>query len=788
MGVIRKGFTLAALAAALGAASTAHARIINAEGILPPGQSGFVSVTGVTSGTGSPHAYDQQPLFIDFKRKPFTFYPVASTSEAPFPGVTITRDAFGVPNITGDTELDAWKGAGYAVAQDRLFELEAFRLATQGRRAELTGKGDIKTDIESRRDYYSDAELMEQFDRLPLTFKMRFEAYRDGINAWITHVQATPTDLPAEYLATTTSLRPWTVKDSLTIGVFLARTVPSGDGSELRNLRALQAEGMRPAVLDKLLPLSIKGQVSTIPRKEGLFPQGPRLSAKRAASARKRSLRFAATLPSTTDAAARAAARKADLEPGQIGRVGGSSMFAVRAPGNRAFLFNGPQLGYSAPELFVEFEVHAPGLDVRGVTAPGVPVIGIGHNNDVAWGITSGLSDEDDLYAEKLVPGDKEKYYYKGQVRSMDCHDETFTWKDPVTTLLDGAPPAQGSEKHRICRTVHGPVQSVVGNVAYARRYAIWGREIESLEGLDMVNRAKNIRDVDKAARHLTWNENLMAADSQGNIGYWHPGLVQVRPSKWDQRLPLPGTGEAEWGGLVPRAKMPHVINPAQGWLANWNNIPSQGWTSGDGESSERVTGQFHRVAYLMRLVKAMHGLPNPTFADAQATVKREGSYAQQRPLASARLKKAARGASGDAAKVLDTILAWDGDYITTAGDGTVNAGVATWEQFKTSAAELAVAPFAKGAKEFEDNTGGSHAFDITDKEAYALRTLSVSGYRQAAANAAAVLAKRFATPEAAKWREPRRMYKISAQGAQQAPPLPFFDRGTWEQILEVGP
>ncbi|HEX6391297.1 MAG TPA: penicillin acylase family protein, partial [Solirubrobacteraceae bacterium] len=649
-------------------------------------------------------------------------------------------------------------------------ELEAFRHATQGRLAELTGKGALADDLAARRDYYTHGELMEMYEALPPTFQRRVEAYRDGINAWIKRM---PLDqVPAEFVATATLPTPWRVLDTLSVGVFLARTVPSGDGNELRNLRALQDGGSQ--VLDKLLPLSIKGQISTVPRANGLFPQGKRLTAKQARAARKRSLAFAATLP------------KAPATTRTTRAIGGSYMYAVRAPGKRAFLFNGPQLGFAAPELFVELEVHAPGLDVRGVTAPGVPVIGIGHNKDVAWGFTSGLSDEDDLYAEKLVG--RERYSYKGAAREMSCRMETFHWKAPVTSLLSGEIPDIGTKKERVCRTVHGPVQEVDGDVAYSRRYAIWGRELDSLIGIDMLNRAKDIRDVDAAARQVTWNENIMAADSQGNIGYWHPGLVQVRPSRWDQRLPLPGTGEAEWAGFVPRSRMPHVINPKQGWLANWNNIPSQGWTTGDAVATERVTGPFHRAGWLNRVVRGLHGLKAPTFADANNAVRRAGSIAQQRPLASARLRRAARGATGAAATVLNTILAWDGDYVATNAAGTVDPGVATFEEFKTAAAKIAVAPFAAGAKHFEDRPGRSHEFDITDKESYALRTLAVAGYRAAAEDAAAALTKRFGTGDAARWREPRRMDDLTAQGAQQAPPLPFFDRGTWEQVIELGP
>src|SRR5207237_6617174 len=119
-----------------------------------------------------------------------------------------------------------------------------------------------------------------------------------------------------------------------------------------------------------------------------------------------------------------------------IGRSGGSYMFAVRRRSDgHAILFNGPQLGFTAPERIVELEVHAPGLDVRGLTAPGAPIIGAGHNGRVAWGITTGASDTDDLYAEKLVHGQPERYLFHGRVLSMDCRDEVINFHFPPTTL-----------------------------------------------------------------------------------------------------------------------------------------------------------------------------------------------------------------------------------------------------------------------------------------------------------------------------------------------------------------
>ena len=778
---MRLSAILTVVVAALVATGSAEARIVRAENVLPPGQSGFVSVAGLADGSGSPHLNDQTDLFTSFTRKPFDFGQPPSETETPFAGVTIERDAYGVPSVTGDTELDAWKGAGYAIAQDRLFQLEAFRHATQGRLADLTGKGALDDDIEARRDFYTAAERMDQFDRLPTAFKARIEAYRDGINVWVDHVQSSPQDVPGEFPATATPITPWTTDDTLSVGIYLARTVPSGDGAELRNLEALQRSGS-PKVLDKLLPLSIKGQRSTIPRREGLFAQGKPLSARAAKAARKRSLRFVAGLPKVTEPDT----RSADLPPGRIGRVGGSYMFAVRKPKGGAVLFNGPQLGYSIPELFVELEIHAPGLNVRGVTAAGAPVIAIGHNDDVAWGITSGLTDDDDLYVEKLVPGQPEQYRYKGEVRTMDCRDETFTYSSPPSDLLGGSVPGAGSETERICRTVHGPVQVRAGNVAYARRYAIWGRELETLEGLAAVNTAKDIGDVQRAVRRLTWNENLMAADSKGNIGYWHPGLIQKRPSNFDQRLPLPGTGNAEWPGLVSRSRLPSVINPKQGYLVNWNNIPSQGWTTGDGEATERVTGRYHRVGWLDRQVRKLRR--NPTFAGAERAVRRAGTFAQQRQLATKVLRRADKGATGPSRRVLDTLLSWSGDYDTTDEKGTVDPGVATWEVFKEQAALRAVAPLGAGAKLFSDRPGTSHAFDMTDKESYALRTLSRRALQRVAATSYRILASDFKAGDPSRWRSPRAMYNVSAQGAGKKPKLPFYDRGTYEQIIELSP
>ncbi|MEA2391267.1 MAG: penicillin amidase [Solirubrobacteraceae bacterium] len=788
---------IALLACAL-VPGTAGARIIRGVNILPPGQSGFVSTAGLANGTGSPHLYDQQPLFTRFQWKSEMFDRGGSMS-SPRNGVTITRDAYGVPDVHATDVHGLWFGAGYAIAQDRLFQLELFRRATRGRLAEILGKGYLDSDIIARRDYYTPAELDRMFARIPAALHARFLDYRDGINAWIAQAQANPIqNMPGEFAAVNDlPIAPWTLQDSLAVGVYLARTVPSGDGNELENLAALRSAG--PRVFDQLLPLRTPGQVIAVPPQNGRFPSQPGRTHRQERAAFLRSRRELRGLPLPTPGAQTASLRaKRDVAPGMIGQLGGSYMFAVRRPrDHHAFVFNGPQLGFSAPELFVEVELHGPGLDARGVTAAGVPLVAIGHNKHLAWGYTSGLSDDNDLYADRVVGG--ESYRFRGRTRGMSCRTETFTYRSPPPTgsssllrLIKDPTHTSGQQTERICRTVHGPVQVRAGHVAYARRYATWGRELETLVGLTQLSQAGSVAAVNRAMLHVTWNENVVAGDDHGHIGYWHPGLHPLRPLRYDERLPYPGGGNAEWRGFLPRSRDPHVIDPRRGWVASWNNVPSAGWTAGDGPARERLDGPFHRSGYLYSLVARL--ARHPSLSGAQDVIRHTGTISQARPLDGRRLRIAFHGSHGRAAAVLRVLLRWNGSYSRVDGNNTVSPGVATWEEFKHQVQGVAIPSLRKlpqpiaGGETMVGETSNSHMFDTTNGEAYGLRTLRARGYRSAAVRAYYALAHRFGTTNTARWREPRRLYPESAQGAGSPPDLPFFDRGTWEHFDEVGP
>jgi hypothetical protein len=331
-------------------------------------------------------------------------------------------------------------------------------------------------------------------------------------------------------------------------------------------------------------------------------------------------------------------------------------------------------------------------------------------------------------------------------------------------------------------------VQEQRGGWAFARRYAIWGRELETLSGLAELGAARDLRDADRALRKVTWNENILAADDQGRIGFWHPGLHPLRPRGWDERLPLPGDGRAEWRGLLPRSRTPRVIDPpGRNYLVNWNNVPAKGWTSGDAPARERLNGPLHRIAMLQGLVARAAADP-ASFERATIGVLADmRRLATQRPTADARLRAAASGATGPGATVLGTLLAWDGDFIRTAPDGTVEPGVATWEAFKAAAQVVALGRPTPATQGLVGRPGAQGFVEATLGETYALRTLGAAGYRRAAADAAAALTARFGSPDPATWRAPRAIVEPEVQGLATPPPIPLQNRGTFEIAVELG-
>jgi hypothetical protein len=230
--------------------------------------------------------------------------------------------------------------------------MELFRRRGSGRLAEILGRDSLQDDIVARRDYYTDAEVRRMFRRLPVRFQRRTLAYVDGVNAHIRRVRRDRALLPPEFSALNVRLTDWTVLDTLRIGILLARTIPSGNGNELGNLDALRELGARR--FDELLPLSVPGEIPTIPESAGTVPvdaPGARAPRPRPRSPGRSGGCAACRAPPEPPGFRPARRRRPRAIDVALGGVQGSFMWAIRRPSDRhTFFFNGTAARLPGPE------------------------------------------------------------------------------------------------------------------------------------------------------------------------------------------------------------------------------------------------------------------------------------------------------------------------------------------------------------------------------------------------------------------------------------------------------
>jgi penicillin amidase len=572
--------------------------------------------------------------------------------------VTVIRDSYGVPHILAQTERGAYYGGGYAIAQDRLFQMERYRRDARGELAEIEGPKALARDQQVRTLGYTEAELQAAFNSLSREIRESLQAYADGVNAYIKEA-VEQNKLPEAFKeAGIERPAPWKVTDSLAIGILMAHRFGSGGGGELMNARILKRlkekfgqDGQR--IFDDLFWINDPKSPTTIPEDEQ--EQAPQREG--------RPLSLLDRLNDESLARADAAAEQLEVyqyaEEHGLPSKWGSYAWIIsprRSASGHAVLVGGPQMGFSTPQIAHEIHYLAGQLNVIGMGFAGIPGVLIGHNDHLAWTTTSGITDMVDIFVEELNPQNKRQYLYKGKYRDMECRTEVIKVK------------GQEPKQIEVCRTVHGPVIAwdEKEGLAYSRAASFAGRETSNLEGFYGFNRARNIEEFARAAEKIYTNHNFFVATADGDIGYWHCGRPPIRARGQDPRLPTPGTGQYDWTGLVPFSKMPQMINPKQGYIINWNNKPAKWWDNGD----RPVWGEIFRIHRIEQLIRARDQMTFEQIRDIVqdiATNDPEADYLKPHLLAAIE-RTGAAGRDPRIAEAASYLKAWDNHAV----DGSV--------------------------------------------------------------------------------------------------------------------
>ena len=462
--------------------------------------------------------------------------------------VEVLRDRWGVAHIYAKNQHDLFFAQGFVAAQDRLFQMELWKRAGQGRLAEVLGPAFLARDVNARLLRYRGDMKSEYESYSPDTLAI-LTAFTDGINAYVTSLTATGGPrLPIEFQLAGFSPDTWHPEDCL--NRMAAFSMTGNAFSELERAQAVALMGAEKAT--KLFDFDPAVTLDPTP---GADFTGLASSLLQNLVGSDHLIEFPARVP----------------EGSNNWTVAGALTYS-----GKPLLANDPHRVIGLPSLRYMVHLVAPGWNVAGAGEPGLPGIALGHNEHIAWGFTIFGLDQQDLYLEELNPADPLQYKTENGWRRMDVRHEKFRVKKPTSAadirndvVRDPADPSSVDVLLKFTR--HGPVLWDDGKRALALRWV--GSEPGTAGYLASlaIDRAQNWEQFESAvARWKVPSENLVYADTEGNIGEHSAGLAPIR--KWTGLLPVTGTGGFDWTGFVPIGELPHFFNPKEGFVATANH------------------------------------------------------------------------------------------------------------------------------------------------------------------------------------------------------------------------
>ena len=463
--------------------------------------------------------------------------------------VQVVRDTWGVPHISAQSADDLFFAQGYVMAQDRLWQMEMWRRAAEGRMAELAGLQAVARDRVARLLKYRGPFDDREWASYHPDARRIFTAYVAGVNAFIT----THKDrLPIEFVVSGIVPEPWTIEQ------IVLRPPSFGDaGAELQLARSVARLGAQEA--NRLR--------NPDPPDPLIVPDGldvAAISDEVVAGARVPGVTLPGLLPAFQNVGQAAGDDTSVREPGSNNWV----VSGARSATGRPVVANDPHREVTNPSLRYIVHLQAPGWNVVGAGEPPFVGVAIGHNDRVAWGLTIVGTDQEDVYVEAVNPANPAQVRFNDRWEPLKIVKETIKVKGSADVVTDV----------KISR--HGPIffEDASRHLAYAvRRAAAEPGTAPYLAGLRL-GQARNCREfLDAAMYWKTPTENLICGDVDGNIS-WRAAALSPARKGWHGRLPVPGTGQYEWQGF--RKDLPSELNPARGFIATANhNINPPGYS-----------------------------------------------------------------------------------------------------------------------------------------------------------------------------------------------------------------
>ena len=473
--------------------------------------------------------------------------------------LTIKRDNFGVPHIYANDTYGLFYGYGYAIATDRLFQMEMSKRTGWGTVAEVLGSEYVQSDVATH-SRFDPENIKKQLAELSNEDRAIFEGYAAGFTKRVNEVLANPDLMPKEFVDYGFKPSTWKSEDIAMVWVGLILNRFFSASSEVSNLDLLtqlqkekgQEQGLK--IYQQIRWLDDPTAPTIIQTDDSKLLANNRPSTKK-------------IKPISAQAAEKYLAQaRIALGNGVINGVPTASNAWVlkgeKTTEGQAVLYNGPQQGWYTPAITYSVGLHGAGYDLTGITPVGLPAILFGTNGKIAWGSTVGSLDTNDVYQLKLNPSNPKEYLYNGQYIPLIHKQVKIKVKDQADYLLDVYQSKQGF--------INGWDEK--NNSAYAHRRSWEGLEIDTLLGWANAAKASNWDEFMDQAKRVAASITWFYADTKNNIGVAALGRLPIRSAQQHIQLPAQGDGTMEWQGFYDFSNNPKQFNPEQGYIGSWNN------------------------------------------------------------------------------------------------------------------------------------------------------------------------------------------------------------------------
>ncbi|WP_350288377.1 penicillin acylase family protein [uncultured Croceitalea sp.] len=448
-------------------------------------------------------------------------------------------DTYGIPHIYAENEEDAFRTLGYVHAQDRLWQMELLRRVAKGGLSEVFGKDLVATDkffLSLGIDEQS-KKTVSEIDKETEMVKLS-QAYLNGVNAFI---EDGPT--PIEFYLTGLDKTPFSLVDIYDAVGYMAFSFAMAHKTDplLTNIRNQLGNAY-------IKELAVDSDSSTVWIKN--------------------------YTDKTTDSIPiniTASVTKA-MEKLPIPQFIGSNSWVLapdKTKNGKVILANDPHIGFAQPSVWYEAHVNTPNYEKYGYHMAGIPFPLLGHDRNLAYGLTMFENDDIDFYFEETNPSDSTQYKTESGWESYQYVSKTIKVKDEKDIEFDYKKTRHGPVLNKIANQIKGE-QPVAMSWIYTQ---VSNKVMDALYG---ISHAEDIKEFEAALPKIhAPGLNVMYGDAKGNVAWWATAKLYQMPDGISTKFILDGTtGKEEPLRFLDFTENPQAINPPWNYVYSANNQP----------------------------------------------------------------------------------------------------------------------------------------------------------------------------------------------------------------------